>query len=117
MHEMSIVSSLLSIVREEMEKHGARRLLVARVCYGALTNIEPEAMTLAFEALTRGTELAGAKLELEEVPLVVRCGGCDTGFTPAGRDFLEAACPACGCREGHIFMNGDELFLQHLEAE
>ena len=47
MHEMSVVTSLLSIVREEMEKHDVHRLLLVRVRYGALSNIVPEALSTA----------------------------------------------------------------------
>ncbi len=56
MHEMSVVTSLLSIVREEMAKHDVHRLLLVRVRYGALANIVPEALSFAFEALTAGTD-------------------------------------------------------------
>ena len=117
MHEMSIVSSLLDIVREEMKKHGVSRLNLVRVRYGALTNIVPESMQFAFEALTKGSPHEGAKLELEEVPLIARCADCDKDFNPPSKDLLDAVCPFCGCTDGHIIMNGDELFLQHLEAE
>ncbi|MDU4377252.1 MAG: hydrogenase maturation nickel metallochaperone HypA, partial [Bilophila wadsworthia] len=55
MHEMSLVTSLLSIIREEMERHALHRLLQVRARYGALANIVPEALSVAFEALTAGT--------------------------------------------------------------
>lgn len=61
MHEMSVVSSLLSIVQEEMQKHGVSRLLLVRVRYGALANIVPEALSFAFEALTMETPFEGAR--------------------------------------------------------
>ena len=49
MHKMSLVTSLLSIIREEMERHARHRLLQVRVRYGALANIVPEALSVAFE--------------------------------------------------------------------
>ena len=49
MHEMSLVTSLLSIIREEMERHPLHRLLQVRARYGALANIVPEALSVAFE--------------------------------------------------------------------
>ena len=117
MHEMSIVTSLMSIVREEMEKHGVTRLLLVRVRYGVLTNIEPSAMRFAFDTLIAGTDWAGARLELEEVPLTLRCGDCNRDFTPENSSLIDAVCPYCGCSEGHLPMTGSELLLQHLEAE
>ena len=44
MHEMSLVTSLLSIIREEMERHALHRLLQVRARYGALANVVPEAV-------------------------------------------------------------------------
>lgn len=117
MHEMSVVTSLLSLVREEMEKHGVARLILVRVRYGALTNIVPEALSFAFEALTTGTDFEGASLETEEVPLTLRCSGCSAVFTPEGGNLFMAACPCCGAQQGHAVETGRELYLQHLEAE
>lgn len=72
MHEMSLVTSLLSIIREEMERHALHRLLQVRARYGALANIVPEALSVAFEALTAGTDWEGAVLQAEEIPLSLK---------------------------------------------
>jgi hydrogenase nickel incorporation protein HypA/HybF len=117
MHEMSIVTSLLSLIGMELEKHRLEKLLVARVRHGALANIVPEAMCFAFEALTQGGPFEGARLELEEEPVVLRCA-CGAGFSPERkRDLLFAPCPACGEIRGHTVEKGRELYLQHIEAE
>ena len=108
MHEMSVVTSLLSIVREEMEKHDVHRLLLVRVRYGALSNIVPEALSFAFEALTAGTDFEGAVLETEEVPIT---------FPAVKGEHFFAPCPACGEQYGHSMETGRELYVQHIEAE
>ncbi len=117
MHELSIVTSLLSIVREEAEKHRVQRVLLIRVRYGVLTNIVPEALSFAFETLTAGTDLEGTILEMEEVPLTLRCSSCSLVFTPEENNLFSAKCPSCGSEEGHEVRTGRELYLQHLEAE
>ncbi len=117
MHELSVVTSLLALVREEMAKHGVQRLLSVRVRYGALTNIVPEALSFAFEALTAGTDFDGAVLEMEETPLELRCSECGSLFSPKEKNLFLATCPNCGSREGHQVESGRELYLQHLEAE
>ena len=117
MHEMSIVTSLLSLVDEELAKRGLKKLLVARVRHGALANIMPDAMFFAFEALTQGTPFEGARLELEEEPVVLRCP-CGASFNPERkRALLPAPCPACGETLGHTVEKGRELYLQRIEAE
>lgn len=117
MHEMSIVTSLLAIITEEMAKHGASKLLMARVRYGTLTNIVPDSMEFAFENLTRGTPMEGARLELVEVPVTLRCVTCEHSFLAQGHADFFHACPECGALVGHSVDAGRELYLDHLEAE
>lgn len=117
MHEMSIVTSILSLVREEMCKHGVTRLYKVRICCGELSNVVPDALTFAFEALTAGTELEGAVLETERVPLTLRCGACGQVFAPEEQRVLATSCPVCYECFGHVVVTGRELHLQHLEAE
>lgn len=117
MHEMSVVTSLLSIVREEMEKHHVQHLLLVRVRYGTLANIVPEALTFAFEALTADTDFAGAVLETEEIPVTLRCHQCGFHFTPIEKGAFWASCPQCGEQGGHKLETGRELYVQHIEAE
>ncbi|MFV0422856.1 hydrogenase maturation nickel metallochaperone HypA [Oleidesulfovibrio sp.] len=117
MHEMSIAASLIGIVKEEMAKHGATRLLMVRVRYGRLTNIVPEALQMGFEATSMEAGLQGARLELVEVPLTVACGGCGNEFTPEHDDIVYMPCPKCGREFAHEVLTGRELFVDHIEAE
>jgi len=116
MHEMSIVASLLDIVKAELAAHGATKLLVVRVKHGRLANVAPEAMEFAFTAMTMDTEFAGARIEMEEIPLTLACGVCKAEFSPEDKDIF-MPCPQCGEQLGHAILAGKELFLDHLEAE
>ncbi len=116
MHEMSIAASLVEIVKEEMAKHSATRLLLVRVRYGKLTNIVPEALRMGFEAFCTEESLQHAELELEEVPLRVKCSGCGEAFVP-DNDELYLPCPRCKHEFGHEILTGRELFVDHIEAE
>ena len=118
MHEMSLTVSLLDIVREEMQKHGATRLLMVRVRYGALANVVPEALSMAFEVLTVGTDFDGAALERIEEPVRLVCGGCRKEFEPAAvATAVFSACPLCGEEIGHVVLSGKELYIDHIEVE
>jgi len=117
MHEMSIAASLLSLVEEELKKRRLEKLLAVRIRHGALANVVPDALSFAFEALTQGSPFEGARLELEEEPVVLRCS-CGASFSPEHkRELLFAPCPACGEILGHTVEKGRELYLQHIEAE
>jgi hydrogenase nickel incorporation protein HypA/HybF len=116
MHEMSLVASLLDMTRQEMRARSASKVLRLRVRYGALANIAPEAFAFAFEVLTRGQDLDGARLDLVEEPLLLACGGCGGEFSPTPLPAaLFASCPACGEEIGHRVLAGTGLFLDHLE--
>lgn len=118
MHEMSLTVSLLDIVREEMQKHGATRLLMVRVRHGALANVVPEALAMAFEVLTVGTDFDGAALEMIEEPVRLVCGGCRKEFEPvAVATAVFAPCPLCGEEIGHVVLSGKELYIDHIEVE
>ena len=118
MHEMSLTLSLLAIVREEMQKHGATRLLLVRVRSGAISQVVPEALDMAFTVLTQGTELEGARLEVAEEALRLACIDCGEEFSPpSGAAAQFTACPQCGQELGHRVLAGKSLYIEHLEVE
>ena len=117
MHEMAIAASLIDIVKEEMAKHNASKLLMVRVCYGKLTNLVPDALTFAFEVQTKQSPLEDAELELKEIPVTVTCGECSAEFSPEGTDLFYMPCPSCKNVFGHAVLTGKELYVDHLEAE
>jgi hydrogenase nickel incorporation protein HypA/HybF len=116
MHEMAIAQSLVGIINDEMKKHNLTKLHKVRVCHGKLAALVPEALSFAFEACTLGTPLEGAEIELKELPVVLKCSGCDKEFTPDASD-LFMPCPSCGEGVGHQVLKGKELYLDNLEAE
>ncbi|GAB6178307.1 hydrogenase maturation nickel metallochaperone HypA [Desulfobaculum senezii] len=117
MHEMSIAQSLISIIKEEMEKHGLTTLRRVRVKHGKLAAIVPESLHFAFEACTLGTPLEGAELDMEVIPLILECGECGLRFSPEEPDALFVPCPDCGEGIGHKVLQGKELYLDNMEAE
>ena len=117
MHELSLMASVMDISREELSRHGASRLLLLRIRYGVLDQVQPDAMHMAFEAMTAGTPHEGAKLELVEEPLGLRCSLCGHSFQPEDRNALYAPCPSCGETAPFVLTGGEGIFLDHLEAE
>lgn len=116
---MSLAANLVSIVRQEMEKHDCQRLVEVRLRCGVLSNVVPEALAMAFEIQTMDTPLAGAKLVLDEEPLRLACGACGKEFSPPSGTpgALFSQCPDCGEEIGHAILAGKELYIDHLEVE
>lgn len=116
MHEMSVAINLLELAMQEAAKQNCQRLARAHVQYGALAGIMPEALQLCFSSLIRDTPHKNAILELEELPLVLRCPFCGATFGGEGHDALWEPCPKCGEAFGHIVEQGRELILSRIEA-
>ena len=117
MHEMSIVTSLISLIDEEMVKAEATRLISVRMKYGALSNVVPESLETAFEILTVGTALEGARLDLVEELPVLACGSCGKNYSPPDKKNLFMPCPACGNASGNDVLSGKGVYLDQMEVE
>ncbi len=113
MHEMSIAQSLIDIIREEMGKHQARVLSSVRLHIGQLSAIVPESLSFCFEVMTSGTDLAGARLIMEVIPLRAVCRDCTREFEVQDYVF---ECP--GCRGTNIeTIAGQDLSIVEMEVD
>jgi hydrogenase nickel incorporation protein HypA/HybF len=113
MHELSIAQSIADSAREQAASHGARRVLRIGVRVGELSGVAVDALQFCFEMTVKDTDLDGAALDTEAVPVLYRCASCAHEFHPV--EFL-ATCPACGS-DGAAMIAGDELGLSFLELE
>ncbi len=114
MHEFAIAESLVSIIRQEMDQNGLVSFTGVKVVYGQLTAIVPEALETAFQCICADTPLAEGKLEMEMLPLRVKCGSCSQEFQP--EDQYSMLCPYCQTRIGHHLLSGKELYIAHIEG-
>ncbi|HEX7155803.1 MAG TPA: hydrogenase maturation nickel metallochaperone HypA [Burkholderiaceae bacterium] len=93
MHEMSLALSVLRIVEDAARAHEGARVTAVRLEIGALAAVEPEALRFCFDAVTRDSIAAGARLDIDETPGGGWCLGCgkQVRIAAAGE-----ACPLCG---------------------
>lgn len=121
MHEMSLVQNIVDIARQEMASHGLTRLKSVKIACGKLSGVVPDALHMAFRSLTAQTDLEGAGLELEMVPVRLCCAQCGHTFCAQNDEpaFLAAfvPCPECGQEVGHRVLAGQELNIEYIEAE
>ncbi len=121
MHEMSIAQSLLDIIRDEMEKNQLKVLFKVKVKTGKLNAIVPDALTFCFDLLLRDTPWEGAILEIETVPVRLKCVECGYEFYPPIEEnvvsIFSIPCPSCGADFGHRVLEGKELLIEYIEGE
>ena len=113
MHEMSIAQSLVDIIREEMGKHNAKTLRSVRLNIGQMSAIVPNALDFCFTVITAETELEGAQLLMDLVPLRGFCQDCDKNFEIENYVFV---CPACGSNRIETIA-GQDLSIVEMEVD
>lgn len=108
MHEASLMRALLKQVAALADEHGGLAIDEIRVRLGPLSGVEPLLLRSAFEQLAPDSAAAGARLEIEEVSLLVRCDDCEAEFEPDGFRFH---CLACDSGRTRI-IQGDAMILE-----
>ncbi len=117
MHEMSIAQSIQAIILDEIGKHGLTKVNRVVLKNGRLAGVVSDALTFAWEILTKTGPLAGAELVVEEVPLKLACGACGREFLTENAISHLMPCPACGEQLGHKVLSGKEMYIESIDAE
>jgi len=113
MHELSIAVSLIEVATEEAERLGGVRVEALRLRLGPLSGVVREALLFSFDLAAEGTPIEGARLEIEEVPVVVFCPACnEERALPSLQGFH---CPVCKMPTPDV-IRGRELELTALEV-
>lgn len=113
MHEMSLMGGVFEVIDQTLSQHDVKKVLKVKIKVGELTNAEPDALSMAFEAYSKDTLCEGAELVVERVPLMGCCKNCHYEFTVKTMYFL---CPNCKSTSIEV-IQGEELLLESLEVE
>lgn len=113
MHELSIVANLFEILEEKAKEKKAKKILSVKLKVGALSGVVPEFLETAFNIYKEDTIAAKSKLEIEKVPLKIRCQQCGTEMV---KDDFVFICEKCDSRELKT-LSGTELLLEKIEVE
>ena len=112
MHELSIAMSLVEIAADEAAKLGASRVIAVQVRVGALSGVVPDALAFCWEMASADSPIAGARLQIDEVPVTIHCDACNAERALASPQHLR--CPSCGAPALKITA-GRDLALTALE--
>lgn len=112
MHELSIAHNLIEIVTETAYEINAKRVEAIHLRLGVLSGVVKDALLFSYELATEGTILAGSRLEIEELPVVVFCTKCQAEHKIAS--IQRFTCPACDAPASNI-VQGREIEIVSLE--
>lgn len=113
MHELSIAMGIVEAASEEAQKRGVQ-VSAVHLRLGALSGVVKDALLFSYEVACQDTPLAGSKLIVEDVPVVIFCSKCNDN-----RELISMqsfTCPECGTPTMNI-MQGKELEVFALEVE
>jgi len=113
MHELRIAEDLSAIVVEAAKREKLSMVTKVNISFGALVQIVPDIFEFAFRETVRDSVAANAELDLEIIPVKMRCIRCRREFLISENNF---ACDQCNSTELDI-INGKELFIKSIEGE
>jgi hydrogenase nickel incorporation protein HypA/HybF len=115
MHELPITKSIFQIVLKHATANNVKRVVAVHLEIGALSDLQDEWVQRYFDRLSRGTVVAGAKLEINRVPAVFRCNACQGQFEVLSLLEEELSCRQCHSREVSL-VAGREYRVKSMEA-
>nr|MBC8361576.1 hydrogenase maturation nickel metallochaperone HypA [Candidatus Desulfatibia profunda] len=112
MHEMGIAMQIIEIATASLPA-GMENVKIERVNLkiGKLSAVVPESLRFCFEIAAQDTPLGDAKLQIEEVPVIVKCNDCHTQHV-----INEAVFRCRKCNSGSVdIISGRELDIDSIE--
>ncbi len=113
MHELSVAMSLVEAACDKAATLGDVRVDAVYVRLGPFSGVVKDALAFCFDVAAQGSAVEGARLDIEDVPVVVFCPQCAAERPLAGTQHLR--CPECGEPTPEI-VSGRELELTALEV-
>jgi hydrogenase nickel incorporation protein HypA/HybF len=113
MHELSVAMSIIELAEKEADRRGAR-VEAVHLRLGPLAGVVKEALLSCYEVARESTSLAGSRLIIEEMPIVVYCSRCRARRTL--ESMQEFICPEC-CTPAAEVLQGRELEVFALELQ
>ena len=113
MHELAICQALLRQVLDVAANRCSRRIGRIKLRIGPLSGVEPALLKSAFPLVAAGTPCEGTIIEIEEIPVRVRCRIC--GSTSQARS-NRLLCTDCGTWRVTL-MSGDDMSLASVELQ
>ncbi len=114
MHELSIVASVVESVTESAAAYPGARVIEVRLRVGALASVVVDSLEFCWGIATDGTELEGAKLVVNTVPVVIWCEPCGKAAQLDGVQSFR--CPICGQATMDL-RQGRELEIESIEID
>jgi hydrogenase nickel incorporation protein HypA/HybF len=113
MHEIRIAKDLSEIVLKVAAMNNLSRVTKVNISFGQMIQIIPDIFDFVFREAVRDTIAFDAVVDIEILPVKMRCKNCKNEFNINDNIYL---CRRCASLELDI-MQGKELFIKSIEGE
>jgi hydrogenase nickel incorporation protein HypA/HybF len=110
MHELSVALNIAGIIKENVPETDLNRISLIRIDIGILSNISPDSLLFCFNSMKENEGFSSAALEINNLPLNIKCRNCET--VSEENDFI-FICKLCGSNDIEV-IGGDELSLNSI---
>lgn len=113
MHELGVVFHIIDQVEEVAKDNDVSSVSKIILQLGEVSTVIPEYLTDCFVwARAKHELIREAELEIETIPAITRCGGCDRTY---GTVKYGKICPYCGSDRTWL-EQGSEFMIKEIEA-
>lgn len=114
MHELSIAASIVDAVTESVAAYPGARVQEVRIKVGSLASVIEDSLQFCWDLTIEGTPLAGAKLVVNVLPVIVHCAKC--GRDGELQSLQSFRCPHCD-EPASDLRQGRELEIDSIEID
>ncbi|MGD9496607.1 MAG: hydrogenase maturation nickel metallochaperone HypA [Armatimonadota bacterium] len=123
MHDVTAAQSIAHAVLEAARGRSVTRVEQIRLTLGAMTMLDAEQLEFWLQQMLRGTIADGARIDIQQLPLTVRCPACGfEGELPVPDDPIYhlmpyvPACPRCDAEELEV-VGGGECVVESIRVQ
>lgn len=111
-HEMAIVSNMLSVIESNAEENKMEKVKRVKVVIGELSGVVIDSLEFCWQISTENTFMEDAEFVVEKKPALALCSKCGGEY----KFSEEFCCPQCGGAVQDI-VSGKELYVDYIEGE
>lgn len=113
MHEFKLIQNIFTIILDTANSNALRSVKKVTLQVGKLRQLAPEFLRFAFAIVSKDTIADGAELEVQHIPVTMKCGSCSQQSAIEEDYYL---CPTCQSTDLEV-LSGKELIIASIEGE
>ena len=113
MHEIGIAKGIIDIAESKAREQNSASIQLIKVRLGDHAGVSREALEFGFEIARQGSLAENARLEIENIPMLLSCAFCGPVSNPIRNVLL--ICPQCGLPIETL--SGEEIQVEYVELE